>query len=494
MKKALKIIGISLLTLAGIVVLAVSVACYVVFTPKRITPIVSRVADSLLVCDHSLEEVNLTFWRTFPNFGVSVKGVYVINNVDEAATDTVLAVPEVVAAVDIMQAIKGNVIVKTLRLKDAEAYAFINSQGVRNFDILRPNDDTIEDNDTTASWQLKSVRIDDEVTLALKKAAYVSLPDSLSASLEDLKLNVSQNRNDYLAALHAQNLSCRIGETQWADSLSLSLRLPVTVGDDYRSVKINPARLSVNDFDINLEGNVGCLGEWTDMMLDCDLALSTNRWRISALTALLPEQYSDLITKEIEADGDISLEAKAIGRYDSVSMPVVEAYMHLTDAAGHYDMKKLPYHFDKVEADIFAFYNNADKSATKAEIKRLYIHTGKSSVELRGSVTDILQASEEVALGNPNCSLTADADVYLPDAGYFLKTDKGRSAVKGNAKAHIDIQTSLNDITALNVQAVTSRLLTLFMLIRRWLSPIVCRFLSLLRAAMLRPANCLQPM
>ncbi len=45
--KALKITGITLGSIVGVVLIAVSILCYVVFTPKRLTPIVNQVADSM---------------------------------------------------------------------------------------------------------------------------------------------------------------------------------------------------------------------------------------------------------------------------------------------------------------------------------------------------------------------------------------------------------------------------------------------------------------
>ncbi len=47
--KALKITGITLGSIVGVVLIAVSILCYVVFTPKRLTPIVNQVADSLIL-------------------------------------------------------------------------------------------------------------------------------------------------------------------------------------------------------------------------------------------------------------------------------------------------------------------------------------------------------------------------------------------------------------------------------------------------------------
>ena len=64
MKRFFKIFGITLASIVGVVLLVIGIACYVVFSPKQLTPIVNRVADSLLTCPHELEEVNLTFFRT----------------------------------------------------------------------------------------------------------------------------------------------------------------------------------------------------------------------------------------------------------------------------------------------------------------------------------------------------------------------------------------------------------------------------------------------
>ena len=87
MKKALKICGITLASLIGVVLIAAIIACSVVLTPKRLTPIVNRVVDSLLLCEHQLDEVDLTIFRTFPHVGARIKGLYIINPMDGAPSD-----------------------------------------------------------------------------------------------------------------------------------------------------------------------------------------------------------------------------------------------------------------------------------------------------------------------------------------------------------------------------------------------------------------------
>ena len=51
MKKALKIIGWTLLSIVLLVVVAVTIAMYVVFTPERLTPIARQAAAKFITCE-----------------------------------------------------------------------------------------------------------------------------------------------------------------------------------------------------------------------------------------------------------------------------------------------------------------------------------------------------------------------------------------------------------------------------------------------------------
>ena len=66
MKRTLKIIGITIGSLIGVLLLLVTTALWVVFTPERLTPIVRSIASDYVLCDHKIEKVELTFFSTFP--------------------------------------------------------------------------------------------------------------------------------------------------------------------------------------------------------------------------------------------------------------------------------------------------------------------------------------------------------------------------------------------------------------------------------------------
>ena len=51
MKKILKIFGLTLGGIVGVVLLVVCALLWVVFTPERLTPIVRQVADKIITCE-----------------------------------------------------------------------------------------------------------------------------------------------------------------------------------------------------------------------------------------------------------------------------------------------------------------------------------------------------------------------------------------------------------------------------------------------------------
>ena len=76
-----KITLISLGSLLGLVVVAVCVACWIIFTHSRLTGIVNKLSGKFLTCQSSFAKVDLTLFKTFPNVGLDVHDVLLVNPV-----------------------------------------------------------------------------------------------------------------------------------------------------------------------------------------------------------------------------------------------------------------------------------------------------------------------------------------------------------------------------------------------------------------------------
>ena len=93
MKKALKIFAVALSSIIGLVLLVIGLAIWVVFTPERLTPIVREVANEYVQCEHTIGKVELTFFSTFPHFGLAIDSIIVVNPVEGAPATPCSACP-----------------------------------------------------------------------------------------------------------------------------------------------------------------------------------------------------------------------------------------------------------------------------------------------------------------------------------------------------------------------------------------------------------------
>ena len=75
MKKGWKIALISLGSLIGTIAIVVAVACWLLFTPARLTSIVNKLSDKYLLCENHFGKVSLSLFKTWPDAGLEVEDV-----------------------------------------------------------------------------------------------------------------------------------------------------------------------------------------------------------------------------------------------------------------------------------------------------------------------------------------------------------------------------------------------------------------------------------
>ena len=437
MKRVWKIIGITLGSLLGVVLLVISVALWLVFTPKRLTPIVRQVADKIITAEHEVGQVELTFFSTFPDFGLRAEGLTIVNPMVGAQCDTLLSAPEVVATVDVMAFLRDeNLIVKELSLREAVVNAYLSANGKTNFDVFALPEDTTADEDTTAFvLPFKGLQVD-KLSIEARGITLVDEADSLSASLFGTSVAATVGGwDDILLVLSAPDVSATMGGTQYADHLCVSATLPIGVSKrEATVVKTNaPIVLSVNEFTLTLSGMVS-LGD--SIALDTQASLAN--WQISPLLALLPSSLTEDLLRDITVDGSVSLNAHVQGMYGDSVMPVVDAEIALSDGMGRYS--GLPYTLENVGLVADAHIDLNDSTASRLHIRSLAANTLSSSVEAQGDVSELM--------GDMLLDLRLKADVSLPDIAYFLpETLHADGQVGGSLAAKI----RLSDLTAMRL-------------------------------------------
>ena len=204
-KKGWKITWIALGSLLGLVVVTVVVALWLVFTPSKLTKIVNGLVGNFITCDAKFGNVDLTLLSTFPDAGLKIEDVVIVNPgkgpiVDYKQNDTVAKIGSLTVGIDVKAFLKDNkVIVHQVVLEDATANLFIDSLGTANFDIFPKSDDT-----TSSETELPEVIDLKKIKIDSLNATFLNCKDGMmSAEVAGMDMNLkgSMEQEDIVADL-----------------------------------------------------------------------------------------------------------------------------------------------------------------------------------------------------------------------------------------------------------------------------------------------------
>ena len=434
MKRALKIFFWTLFGLILTVVAAVCLVVYVVFTPQQLTPIARQAAAQYVTCEHEIGEVDLTFFSTFPRFGLRADGLLLINPKTGAPNDTVVEAKHLVATVDVMEFINHkNLHIHEAILEDATVHFYIAEDGTTNLtDVFVTSPDTPEDT-TAFVMPFEALRVDG-LRLQAKAISFTDDKDTITAALGATELSAkAEGWDDMLVTLDARDVCASIKNETYADSLHVELIAPMAMNLDSMHFAFDGARLAVNDFQVRIEGDV-TIGDAIDM----DAKLETGKWQIAPLLALVPAKFTSGL-KDIDVDGTIQLDATAKGTYSEHSMPLIQAQVQLKDGKGAY--KPLPYTLRDLTLDAEAALNLNKGGKSNVTIRQLAAKTKESQVSAKGKINDLL--------GDMLLDLQMQLKANLPDFAYFLPDSM---ELEGQAKGTLDAKIRLKDLTNMKLE------------------------------------------
>ncbi len=238
-KKGWKITWITLGSLLGLVVLLIGLAMWVVFTPSQLTKLVNRLAGNFLNCDAHFEYVDFTLISTFPDAGLKIKNVTLINRMDGAPNDTLAYIGDITIGIDLMAYVRHNkIIVHQIEMDNSVANLYIDKEGRCNFDIIPPSKDTTEEGEPLELVDLEEVEVKN-LTARLRDER-----DGIDAELQGLALSLNGRikGDDIKAHIRAncQEVSMGTKDTAGYPLLAAAVkRMQIGADVDNRGVKID---------------------------------------------------------------------------------------------------------------------------------------------------------------------------------------------------------------------------------------------------------------
>ena len=256
MKKPLKIALITVVSLLTVLVITASVLIWVVFTPAKLTPVVRDQAQKYISCKSEFGAVELTFFSTFPQFGLKITDFNLINPVGSEVSDTLLKSQTVIASLD-FDALwnKSELILNDIQLENVALNAFVNADGKANYDVF------ISDTTDTSSFKNPFSNIDlRELRLKNANVSYVDLSSDMRAKLNALNGNLSFEMagDDLTAQLEASSpeVSYYMDSIDYLKNADVKLNVPLQYNFNKSLLTLDAVKLVLNGLAAEINGTV----------------------------------------------------------------------------------------------------------------------------------------------------------------------------------------------------------------------------------------------
>ena len=444
----------------GVVIIVVGIAVAMISSSGRLTKMVKKYAPEFITCEMELGKADLTWFKTFPNVGIDIENVALINPTAGSPSDTLANIDDLALVLDLKKLLKENeIVIRKCILEDVFVNLYTDTIGNNNFNVFKPS----EDNDTTSSFDYL-VDIE-EVKLKNTTLFYTDDRNGMTTQVQGLNLDLkgkmqdkdidadlTMNANDLTLKMKAIQLALKAlnldfdGKIAQLDQIngtlklatpdvslnlkepylesdSLSLNLPLQFNLKDMKGHLDKATIGLNRYQIGLDGEVE-MADNNDINLD--LVLNTNTLVVEDVLTYLPEKVQKKLSR-IEYSGKATLtDVEVKGTYNDSLMPLIKAKV-LTDNV-KVSMKQLPYPITEVnlDGDLDLDLNTDANSLTVNSVKAKF---NRSSFTASGLVDDLL--------GDIGLKLKVKGDVPMTDIKSFLP-----KTMKLNGRTNLDLTTN----------------------------------------------------
>lgn len=409
LKLAAKILGVAVAILSAIIAIVINV----IVTPEKLTPIVLRYAHQYLDADVKIGSVEITFFSSFPRFGVKVTDAEVVSHAFHkydtdtliARRDTLARIGQLRAGLDLMHTlVTGDIIIGRVGLRDSQIRLHTDSLGRSNWDILI-SDTTGTQTDTTASStnvELKHVRFHNvRIAYADKVSQVYCRVDSLNLQVDG---TIGADEIDFDFDLDDRKTSVKVDDIRILRRMPMALNGHIAYNFETQRCNIDEAAIAFDGHAIDLDGWVQ-----TDTFgTNIDIKYGIDSPSVQKLFSLIPK---DIVGEEIVVeDGTIEAHGFVNGRFDEVQKPIISCNVAVENVKGHYEGMKQG--IDDLTAQFNALIDAQRPDSSYVNLEIFHFKGGKSEVESVVKMTQLLTDANISAKINAHADLGSLTDVF----------------------------------------------------------------------------------
>lgn len=423
MKKALKIMGISLAVIVALMF----------FVPMllggKIGEIVKREANAMLNAKVEFSALDISLFRHFPKASLELSDLSV-TGVGAFEGETLVAAERIELAVDLLSIFGDSFTISKVWLKSPVVYGSVLEDGSANWDIMKPSEEPMEEQPEQAeeggaslAFSIESVVIDNA------SLTYIDRPAKMHFHTKPLNLSLSGDLSAEQTTLNlaasAADITFVSDSTSFASGLTAALEGSVSADFNASRYTLSQTLLSVNSVKAKADGWVQLEGDdiVTDITLDC----SDNNFK--DILSLVPAFY----TKDFEqltASGEVSLTAAVKGRMTATAFPSFDVRLAVDN--GQFKYADLPKAVTGIVLTAVATNPGGDLDATTLDVSRFGATLAGQSFSATASVATPMSDLAFKATAKGRIDLGAIKDVYpLGDDMHFAGLVTADASVGG---------------------------------------------------------------
>ena len=291
--------------LAGILIafIILIIGLNIYFTDERLKNMIMPHVNQALEREVQVDQMSLTFFRTFPRFGIHLEGFLMPDDEGEP----IASFETLTTSIRLTPLFRNEIAITNLEVVRPNIYYTVYADSTTNIDFLMDD----EDAETEPPDQLYSIEIP---RFVIQNAGifYSDATTQTRIDMEGLDAEIGLQFADLIESrvdATLNSLSANIGGTQYLSNLSLQLQQTSTIDMQEEILTLSEGIFTIRGLALNLAGS---FGKWSSDEPQIDLQFSSTSDNFGELLRLAPPDYDDLL-KGLETRGSLTLEGSITG-------------------------------------------------------------------------------------------------------------------------------------------------------------------------------------
>ncbi|MEL7119518.1 MAG: AsmA-like C-terminal region-containing protein [Bacteroidota bacterium] len=364
--KLIKRFFIFVLVLVGL--LAIAAVAIPFFFKDQLVDTVKEEANKYLDATLDFNDVNLSFFRSFPNLSLSIKDISVTGK-NEFEGLQLAKVDEAAVAINLLSLINSPMEITELAIEKPKVNLMVLENGSANYNIAKSSDSPTADENTSTSpvtYQLKLSKY----SISDAEVIYEDHPAKTYLHLSGLNHSGSGDFNPQTYKLKAitgvESIDLKYDQTKYLKETQLNWDAELEIQNEEQKYTFLENELKINALLLKVDGFIQLLED----AIDVDVKLNAPQNELKNIISLIPDAYAQDFN-DIESSGKLVLDAFALGKYqlDGSNYPAFTFNLGIEEGFVKYPDLPLPIEniyaqalvespgadFDKITVDLPSF-------------------------------------------------------------------------------------------------------------------------------------------